>query len=97
MSKSERVTDINEPLYRKAAFGKQIEEFTASDIGRYLIKRAESEVQAAFEDLKAVNPVDGKAVQALQSRIWRAESFQQWLADGIIDGLQAFKIITDEE
>ena len=97
MGKPEKVTEINEPLYRKAAFGKQIEDFLSSDIGVYLVKKAEREVQAAFEALKSVNPVDGKAVQALQNKIWVAESFQQWLGDGIVDGLQAFKVITEEE
>jgi hypothetical protein len=92
-----KVTEENEALYRKAAFGKIIEDFQSSDIGIYLIRRAESEAEQAIEKLKTCDPKDGKVVQSLQNEVWKAESFQKWLADAILDGLQAHNMIDNEE
>jgi hypothetical protein len=87
----------NQKLYDKAALGKIVEEFQSSEVGRYLIKRAEEAVEDAVEKLKVCDPKDGKVVQSLQNQVWKAESFQQWLADAIIDGANALDLITNGE
>lgn len=89
--------DSKELLLRRAAFGKQIEQFMSSDIGKYLLARAADEVIEAFDELKKCDPRDGKTVEKFQNRIYRAESFRQWLMDAVLDGINAFNIIEDRE
>jgi hypothetical protein len=88
-------TDDKNMLLRRAAFGRQVEEFWASDIGNYILNRIDSEVVSAFQELKTCDPKDGKVVQTIQNRIYRAESIKDYLADSIVDGLQAFKELED--
>jgi hypothetical protein len=90
----EQVEDKN-MLLRRAAFGKQIEEFWTSDIGNYILNRIDSEVVAAFKEIKDCDPKDGKVVQMIQNKIYRVESIKGWLEDAVIDGLQAVKELND--
>ncbi|MCK0507915.1 hypothetical protein [Aromatoleum anaerobium] len=76
-------------LLQRVAMGMEAEAFLGSNIGRYLVERAETERDDAVGDLKAVSPDDPKAIRDLQNRIWRAESVQFWLADLINDGNNA--------
>ena len=76
-------------LLDRAAFGKQVEEFWTSHIGNYMMNRINAEVEEAFKEIKACDPKDGKLVQTIQNKIYRAESVKGWLEDAIIDGLQA--------
>jgi hypothetical protein len=78
-------------LLNRAAFGKQVEEFWKSDIGAYMLRRINSEITEAFEEIKTVDPKDGKLVQNIQNKIYRAESIQGWLEDAIVSGLQSFQ------
>lgn len=82
-------------LIRRAVFGKEVEQFLNSSVGRYMISRAHSEVSEAFELLKKCDPKDGKTVQHLQNQVWKAESINQWLSDAVTDGLAAINIIDD--
>ena len=76
-----------------AVFGKQVEDFLSSDIGRYLVKYAERDAEAAVESLKRADPTEENQIRHLQSIIWRAESFQAWLAEAIMNGQQAMSVI----
>jgi hypothetical protein len=88
-------TDDKVMLLRRAAFGKQVEEFWSSDIGNYLLNRLDSEVVEAFGEIKVCDPKDGKTVQHIQNKIYRAESIKVWLTDAVCDGLQSFKELED--
>ena len=88
-------TDDKVMLLRRAAFGKQVEEFWTSDIGNYLMNRIDSEVVGAFKEIKNCDPKDGKLVQTIQNKIYRSESIKSWLEDAIVDGLQSFKELED--
>ena len=86
-------------LLETAVFGKQVENFLEGDIGKYLVKRAEEQAEESIEKLKHVNPWSifaRRKVQELQNKIWVAESIQQWLADAVIDGLQATNLLEEE-
>lgn len=89
--------ESKELLIRRAVFGKQVENFLSSDEGKYLLHRADNDVQTAFEGLKSCDPKDGKMVQTFQNMIYRAESVKQWLTDAVVDGLNATNIIEDRE
>lgn len=76
-------------LLHRVAMGMEAEAFLGSNIGRYIVERAEAERDDAVEDLKEASPDDPKTIRDLQNRIWRAESVQFWLADLINDGNNA--------
>lgn len=67
----------------------EVEAFLMSDIGRYLTKRAEAEVESAVELMKEADPEDAKAIRGLQNTIRVAESVLYWLADAVQSGLNA--------
>ncbi len=85
------------PLFEAAIFGKEVQTFLGTSVGKYLIKRAEDEAQEATRALKAVFPLRWRRIMELQNRIYRAESVQQWLGEAIMDGVHAEKIITGED
>lgn len=88
------MTEVEE-LQRTIAFGLDVEAFVKSPIGVYLADRAESEINDAMEQLKVADPENPKAIRDLQARIWRADSFQRWLAEAIQDGWQAEQAFID--
>ena len=78
-------------LVAEAILGKDAEEFLNSDIGRFLVGRAEEEATYAVFLLKTVHPWRTRRIKELQNKIWRAESFQLWLAEMVIRGNQALQ------
>ena len=77
------------PVLQAIDFGMEVEAFLQSEIGRYVAKHGEAEVEAAVEALKVVDPKDAEAVRGLQNTIKVAESVLYWLADAIQTGLNA--------
>lgn len=90
------IRDESSQIYRDVDFGMQAESFLDSPVGKYLIARAEGEVEAAVEELKTVDCTDAKAIQTLQNRVYRAESIQYWLAEAIQAGLNAQDELLDQ-
>ena len=84
-------------LYQDVDLGMQAESFLDSPVGKYLIARAEGEVEAAVEELKTVDCTDAKAIQTLQNKVYRAESIQYWLAEAIPAGLNAHDELIDQQ
>jgi hypothetical protein len=91
------IEEGKELLLRRAAFGKQCEQFMVSDVGRYLLARAEDEAAAGFNEFKRADPRDGKMLEKVQNKILRAEGFKQWLEDAVVDGLAAFNVLQEGE
>ena len=89
--------ESKELLLHRAAFGKQVEQFLNTDIGKYLMNRATDEVIDAFSEFKKCDARDGKTIEKVQNKIYRAESFKQWLTDAVLDGVTAYNIIEDRE
>ena len=87
-------TEINQ-LEQSIAFGIRVEEFLHSDIGKYLIARADEEIEDAVEALKRADPDLPNVIRALQSKINVAESFQYWLAEAIQDGLNSMQELNE--
>lgn len=87
--------DTNQ-LKQQIDFGFQVEAFLRSEIGQYLVKRAEDQISAAVEQLKVADPEDAKAVRAIQNEIKVAESLQYWLADAITAGENAQQQFIDQ-
>jgi hypothetical protein len=76
-------------LQADIVFGEAVETFLQSDIGKYLVSRAEADVEAAVEQLKRVAPEQATQIRALQNQIHVAESVMYWLADAIQAGRNA--------
>jgi len=89
--------DPDDPVVRTATFGRQVEDFLGSDIGKYLVGRAEQEADEAMEKLKCVAPWRRTRIRDLQAQIWRAESFQRWLGNAIVEGQQALGMLEDND
>ena len=75
----------------------QVEAFLQGQIGQFLIKRAEEEIDAAVEELKRVDPENTSVIRRLQTVINVAESVQYWLADAIQAGHNAAEAAINKE
>lgn len=85
--------DANDPLVKSAVLGAQVEDYLQSDIGKYLVGRAENEAIDAMEQLKTVAWWRKRRILWLQNRIWVAERFQQWLGEAYSEGLHSLHTI----
>jgi hypothetical protein len=85
--------DPNDPVVEAAVFGREVENFLGTNIGRYLIKRSEDDVDAAVDQLKKVFPWRWRKIQQLQNKIAVAESIQGYIADAVLRGINSTNII----
>lgn len=84
------MTPEEEVLLAEAMLGRDAEDFINSDIGRYLLGRAEQEAAEAAELLAKVSPWRRNRIRQLQNEIWRAQSIKGWLAEMVTGGKAAF-------
>lgn len=85
----------NEEVLNQAVFGRQVEDFLSSDVGRYLLEKSEERYIMALTGLKTVVPTDTGAIERLQNEARWAESFRTWLMDAVTDGLRAKQILEE--
>lgn len=86
---------MNETLLAEAVLGRDAEEFVKSELGRYILGRARRERQEAQEKLNKVASWRRRRIQELQNEIWRAEAFEGWLFEIIMDGRNAEKVLDE--
>jgi hypothetical protein len=87
-----------DPEYLPAAvFGRQVEDFLASDIGKYLVARAEEQRERSIERLKTANPWRRQFIQRCQNEVRVVDMFQQWMADAILEGQAALAVLEGED
>lgn len=91
------MTTENSPILQQIDLGFQVEAFLQSDIGRYLVQRAEAQVEEAVEKLKRCDPENSTQIRAIQHDIQVAEGIQYWLAEAIQSGLNAQQQLHDQE
>lgn len=91
------MTPDKNPLLQQIDLGFQVEAFLQSDIGRYLVERAEAQVEEAVEQLKRADPEDTRRLRAIQHDIHVAEAIQYWLAEAIQAGINAQQELHDQE
>lgn len=86
--------DAKKSLWETAILGRQIDEFLSSQIGKYLLERADKEMLNAINALR-----DCSAEELLkhQSDLKRAESIRVWLMEAVQEGLRALNLIEEEE
>jgi hypothetical protein len=93
------VLNPEDPVVRTAVFGRQVEDFVNSEIGRHITARADDEISECLQKLKVTRPnsLDGiKHIESLQSRVAVCERVIAWLAEAITEGHQAMNIIEDK-
>lgn len=83
----------NDQLLASAVLGKQLENFLASDVGKYLQARANRVYNAAIDEFKSCNPSDTTRLVKIQADVWKAEAFMTWVSEGIQEGLTALGIL----
>ena len=79
----------NNPLLQSVDFGFEVQAFLASNVGRYLSRRAETDVEDALEAMKSVNAENPTAIRNLQHKIQVAESVLYWLGEAVQAGRNA--------
>lgn len=84
-------------LIKEAQLGIEAETFLSSDLGRYIIARAEADRMDALEQLATVNPNDILAITKLQNKIAVVDSIQGWIAEAIQNGYYAEIEIKESE
>lgn len=87
--------ESEEMLYRRATFGKQVSDFFNSDIGRYLMARADEEVVVAIRKFRDCDTSNVELVRKLQNDINMADNFKNWLSESVMDGLHAIEMIDE--
>jgi hypothetical protein len=86
---------LSQELYAEAVLGRDAEEFVQSELGQFVIGRAEQESRDAMDELKRCHPWRTRKIKELQNRIWRAESMQNWIGELIVRGRQALQQLED--
>lgn len=92
------ITPDMQMALQRVDFGLQVQQFLHSEIGKFLVKRAEGEVEEKTQKLKSHDILgDPNGAARLQCEIWRAESFMYWLAEAINEGADITKQLIAEE
>ena len=84
-------------LYARAAFGREVEEFWDSRIGKYLQAHANTQYTSAVEDFKFADVTDSKELLKIQARMLLADSFKDWLSSAIAEGLRSLGLLEGTE
>lgn len=82
-------------MIRRAVFGEQVQQFISSQIGQYLLARAQEDKVNAQAKFLEVDPSNVEAVRSIQNDILMSNKFAIWLQDAVGDGLRALGIIED--
>lgn len=86
-------------LLAEGMLGADAEEFLNTDLGRYMLARADEEEREALEALAKIRPwlTSRRRIAELQAKLWRARSFRGWLSEMIIGGRQAIQQLDERE
>jgi len=69
--------------------GAEAERFLQSNVGKYMVQRAEALRERGIAYITAVSPTDTAAIIEAQMQIRMADNFQQWIADLLQEGEEA--------
>jgi len=87
----------DDPKVELAVFGREVEQFIdESPIGKYVVERAQADIEAAKTELLTVDPSDVAKIREIQGRAAIANSVRQWLREAITTGRNAAAILEQE-
>lgn len=84
-------------LEAQALIGDDAKRFVESELGQTLIGMARQSKDEAQEKLNKTWSWRRRRIEQLQAEIWRAESFEAWLAELIVQGKQALQQLHGHE
>jgi len=73
------------------------EAFLSTDIGKFILGRAELEEAEALRELAEVDPFNSAAVMTAQNKLQLARKVPGWIHDAIRNGRVALMQLEDEE
>jgi hypothetical protein len=76
-------------LMAEAILGRDAEDFARSELGQFILKRCDLEIEDAQDELSRVFSWRRKRIQELQNKVWRAKSMKTWLGELISNGRSA--------
>jgi hypothetical protein len=65
-------------------YGDLAAEFFQSELGQYIMKKAQDDVYECLTTLKDLEPTDTKAIAEIQGKIKTIENFPKWLGEAIM-------------
>ena len=80
-------------LLAEVHLGEDAAEFIKSDLGKYVIGRANQEIRIALDELKRVYWWRRNRIQFLQNKIARAENTKMWLVECLNAGQIALQTL----
>lgn len=91
--------DINTPdiTVQTAQLGMDAETFLHTNLGRYLIERAEMEEDSLKDELFTLSAFDTEANQIVRNKIEVTRMFRQWIVETIEAGHMATDTLMSEE
>lgn len=87
---------MNEQDYSIARLGMYAEQFINTELGKYLINKADSDIEVAHGLLIMVNPLDTSKIMEYQLLGRSAINFKKWLVECIENGQMAKGEINNE-
>lgn len=91
------MSSFKDLLFAEAVLGRDAQEFLGTELGRYVLGRAEQEEQEALDQLSHTSPWRRNRIQQLQNEVWRARSMRQWLGELIQAGKQAEQQLEEDD
>jgi len=83
--------------HAKISLGDKARHLLGSDLGQYLLRKAQQEVDAVINAFQAVDPTDSKEIIRLQVQLKTAISVPQWLTDAIDESSMALEEYTQRK
>ena len=83
---SDELTKEQQDRLKLVQFGIDLEGFLKSQMGLYLVHRAESERKALVEQLVEIDASKPDEVRKIQMKIQVVDSWQRWMAEAILEG-----------
>jgi ribosomal protein L16 Arg81 hydroxylase len=84
-------------LKARIELGEDAEQFVRSKLGEAVLAIAESQANESYNELARISPWRKRRISQLQAQIWRAENFQQWLAEIITEGRHSLELLEGED
>lgn len=94
----ERDLDPSDERVQLARFGREVEVFLESDIGQFMMQRAELVSAEAAEKLIATaHTLDRDGIRDLQQLIAFGKGFENWLTEAVQEGHAAIELLKEDD
>lgn len=80
-----------------AKLGIEAEAFLRSSLGRYMVDRADMEIERAMVELVEADPEDARLNREIRNRIHVAKQIKQWIGEAINSGRVAHENLIERE